>query len=50
MYDSKELARNASGFAIKDDAPMTDMAAMRQYRLRRLQEQIVAADCVAAKA
>ena len=48
MYDSKELARNAPGFAIKDDAPMTDMAAMRQYRLKRLQQQIVAADCAAA--
>ena len=48
MFDTKELARNAPGFAIKDDAPMIDMAAMRQFRLRRLQAEIVAADCAAA--
>jgi len=48
MIDTKELARNAPGFGIKDDAPMPDMAAMRQYRLGRLQAELVAAECDAA--
>ena len=46
--DSNELALNAPGVVVKDDAPMVDMVAMRQYRLRRLQAQIQAADCAAA--
>ena len=40
MFDNKELARNASGFTLKDDKSMPDMAAMRQYRLARLQSEI----------
>ena len=47
MYDVKELARNAPGMGIKDDAPMVDMAAMRAYRLARLQEEVQARDCTA---
>jgi Xaa-Pro dipeptidase len=46
--DSNELALNAPGVTVKDDAPMVDMVAMRQYRLKRLQAQIQAADCAAA--
>ena len=48
MYDSKELARNAPGFGVKDDGPMIDMQAMRRYRLQRLQNEIKSADCAAA--
>lgn len=48
MYDSKELARNAPGVAIKDDASMINMEAMRRYRLARLQAEIVTNDCAAA--
>ena len=48
MYDAKELARNAPGMAIKDDGPMIDMVAMREYRLGRLQQEIRARDCAAA--
>lgn len=47
MYDVKELARNAPGMGIKDDAPMVDMAAMREYRLARLQGEVNAGDCAA---
>ena len=48
IYDRQELARNAPGMAIKDDAPMNDIEAMRRYRLERLQAEIRAADCDAA--
>ena len=48
MFDNKELARNASGFTLKDDNSMPDMAAMRQYRLARLQGEIQSRDCAAA--
>ena len=47
MYDSREMARNAPGMSIRDDAPMIDMGAMRRFRLGRLQTEIVAADCAA---
>ena len=47
MYDARELARNAPGMGIKDDAPMVDMAAMRAYRLARLQGEVQARDCAA---
>ena len=47
MYDVRELARNAPGMGIKDDAPMVDMAAMRKYRLARLQAEVEARDCAA---
>ena len=47
MYDARELARNAPGMGIKDDAPMVDMAAMRAYRLARLQGEVQAHDCAA---
>ena len=47
MYDTRELARNAPGMGIKDDAPMVDMAAMRRYRLSRLQGEVQAHDCAA---
>ena len=47
MYDVRELARNAPGMGIKDDAPMVDMAAMREYRLARLQAEVKARDCAA---
>ena len=46
-YDARELARNAPGMGIRDDAPMVDMAAMREYRLVRLQAEIRARDCAA---
>ena len=48
MYDSKELARNAPGMAIKDDDRMVDMAAMRKFRLERVQNEIKGNDCAAA--
>jgi len=48
MYDTKERARNARGFTLKDDGPMTDMAKMRRFRLARLQNEVVGADCAAA--
>ena len=48
MFDNKELARNASGFTLKDDKSMPDMAAMRQYRLARLQSEIQSHGCAAA--
>ena len=47
MYDVKELARNAPGIGIRDDAPMIDMGAMRAYRLARLQGEVQARDCAA---
>ena len=47
MYDPRELARNAPGMGIKDDAPMVDMVAMRRYRLARLQGEVQACDCAA---
>ena len=47
MYDARELARNAPGMGIKDDAPMVDMAALRVYRLSRLQDEVQARDCAA---
>ena len=47
MYDARELARNTPGMGIKDDASMVDMAAMRAYRLSRLQGEIQARDCAA---
>ncbi len=47
MYDTRELARNTPGMGIRDDAAMVDMAAMRQYRLSRLQGEIQARDCAA---
>ena len=40
MYDVRELARNAPGMGIRDDAPMVDMAAMREHRLARLQGEV----------
>ena len=48
MFDNKELARNASGLTLKDDESMPDMAAMRQYRLGRLQTEIQSCNCAAA--
>ena len=48
MFDNKELARNAAGMSLKDDMPMVDMAAMRRYRLGRLQAEIQSAGCAAA--
>ena len=47
MYDARELARNTPGMGIKDDASMVDMAAMRAYRLSRLQGEVQARDCAA---
>ena len=46
--NSNELALNAAGVTVTDAEPIVDMAAMRQYRLRRLQAEIRAADCAAA--
>ena len=48
MFDTKELARNAPGMSLKDDKPMVDMAAMRRFRLGRLQAEIESAGCAAA--
>ena len=48
MHDARELARNAPGMGIKDDAPMVDMAAMREYRLARVQDELKTRDCEAA--
>ena len=48
MFDNKELARNAPGFTLTDDRALPDMAAMRQYRLARLQSEIQTHDCAAA--
>ena len=47
MYDARELARNAPGMGIRDDAHMADMAAMRRYRLARLQGELRACECAA---
>ena len=43
-----ELALNAPGMTLRDDAPGVNMAAMRQYRLQRLQAQIQTAGVDAA--
>ena len=48
MFDTAELARNNPGVLIKDDKPMVDMTAMRQFRLDRLQQEIRSSDCAAA--
>ena len=43
-----ELALHAPGMSYRDDAPGVDMAAMRQYRLKRLQAEIQSAGVDAA--
>ena len=48
MFDNNELARNAPGMSLKDDMPMVDMAAMRRFRLGRLQAEIQSRGCAAA--
>lgn len=48
MFDTKELARNAVGMALKDDKPVLDMVAMRRFRLARVQAEIQARECAAA--
>ena len=48
MFDKSELARNNPGMILKDDKPVVDMTAMRQFRLGRLQEQIRSHECAAA--
>ena len=48
MQSSNQFARNTPGTGIKDWERTVDMAALRRYRLDRLQAQIVAHDCAAA--
>ena len=48
MHDTRELARNAPGMTLQDGQEMVDMAAMRAYRLGRVQAQLEANDCAAA--
>ena len=48
MHDTKERARNAPGMTLQDGREMVDMAAMRAYRLARVQSELEANECAAA--